>query len=238
MTKSTAAVDNGPSTFARSTVGLVGFWSAVLTVVFAAAFFLIGIFGTPYTAIRQYPYIPVTINSIDYTWLYPAFLLAPTICILMVCIHRYAPEEKKVFSQIGLSFALMYTVLITTLYFTQWTVVLPAISSKQTEGLSIFTQYDPHGFFVALESLGYLLLNAALLAIVPIFSNGRRVGTALQWLFVVSFVGAVGSFVGLALLHYDIVVFEITIIAIDCILLIASGTLLSLLFKRSSIFRR
>ena len=39
MTKSTAAVNNGPSTFARITVGLVGFWSAVLTVVFAAAFF-------------------------------------------------------------------------------------------------------------------------------------------------------------------------------------------------------
>jgi hypothetical protein len=233
MTQSAAALDIEPSTFARTTVGLLGFWSAVLTALFAAVFFLIGIFGTPYTAIGQYPFIPATINLIDYLWLYPAFLLAPTICILMICIHRYAPTEKKVFSQVGLSFALTYAVLITALYFTQWTVVLPALSSGQTQGLSLFTQYNPHGFFVALESLGYLLLNTALFAIVPIFSDGRRVEAALRWLFVVSFVAVVGSFVGLSLLHYDIVVFEVTVIAIDCILLIASATLLSILFKRT-----
>jgi len=233
MTESLTKIDKDQrSALTSSSVGMeIGFWAAVFTTAFSAAFFIVGIFGTPYTAIGQYPYIPSTINPIDYLWLYPAFFLAPTICVLLVCVQQIAPNPKKIFGQIGLTFALMYAVLITGLYFTQWTVVLPSILDKQTEAISLFTQYNPHGFFVALESLAYLLLNTALLAIVPIFSEERRIEAALRWLFVVSFVATVGAFVGLSLLHYNIVVFEVTIIAIDCLVLSASGILLSFMFK-------
>ena len=55
---------------------------------------------------------------------------------------------------------------------------------------------------------------------------------ALRWLFTASFVVAVGSFVGLSLLGYAIVTFEVTIITINCVALIVSGALLSVVFKR------
>ena len=210
----------------------LGFWSAILTAVLAAAFFLIGIFGTPYTASIPHPYVASSINPIDYTWLYPAFLLAPTFVVLMACVHYYAADDRKVFSQVGLSFALVYAAVITMDYFIQWTVILPSILSRETEGLSLFTQYNPHGLFVALESLGYLMMNVAFLFAAAVFAGGR-LERALRWLFVTSFVLAVGSFGGLSLLRYDIVIFEVIIITINCILLIVSGALLSLLFKRA-----
>ncbi len=99
----------------------------------------------------------------------------------MACIHYYASNEKKVFSLIGLSFALIYATVITADYFIQWTVVLPRILSGETGNLSLFTQYNHHGLFVALESLGYLMMNLALLFAVAVFSGGR-LERAIRWL--------------------------------------------------------
>jgi hypothetical protein len=67
----------------------------------------------------------------------------------------------------------------------------------------------------------------------PLCLLGGRLERALRWLFVASFFVAVGSFVGLSLLGYGIVTFEVTIIAINCIVLIVSGALLSVVFKRA-----
>jgi hypothetical protein len=68
----------------------------------------------------------------------------------------------------------------------------------------------------------------------PLFFAGGRLERALRWLFAASFVVAVGSFVGLSLLGYAIVTFEVTIITINCIVLIVSGALLSVVFKRAA----
>jgi len=225
----------------------LGFWSAILTAVMAAVFFAVG-FVSPVRYI-SYPYVDVASStcgglqlvscefiSMDYIWLYPAFLLAPIFVVLMACIHYYAPVDRKIFSQIGLSFALVYAAVITTDYFIQWTVVQPSLLSGETEGLSLFTQYDPHGIFIALEGLGYLMMSVALLFAAAVFTGGR-LERAVRWLFVMSFILAIGSFAGLSLLRYDIVTFEVTIIMINCTVLIVSGALLSILFKRAGRYR-
>jgi len=213
----------------NSAVSRLGFWSAVMTTVFAAAFFAVGIVS-PVRNI-PYPYVASFIPT-DYLWMYPAFLLAPTFVVLTACIHSYAADDKKFFSQIALSFAVVYAAVITTDYFIQWTVVEPSILSGETAGLALFTQYNPHGLRVALEGLGYLMMNGAFLFVAAVFAGGR-LERALRWLFVASFVVAVGSFVGLSLLGYGIVTFELAIITISCIVLIISGALLSVVFKRA-----
>jgi len=210
----------------------------------AAAFLAIG-FASPVRYI-SYPYVDVASSTcgglqvvscefipMDYIWLYPAFLLAPTFVVLMACIHYYAPVDRKIFSLIGLSFALVYAAAITADYFIQWTVVQPSLLIGETEGLSLFTQYNPHGIFIALEGLAYLMMNMALLSAASVFAGGR-LERAIRWLFVASFVLAVGSFVILSLLRYDIVTFEVTIIMINCTVLIVSGALLSVLFRRAA----
>lgn len=213
----------------------LGFWSAVLTAVFAAAFFAVG-FATPVRYI-PYPYVDgvASFIPIDYLWLYPAFLLAPTFVVLMACIHHYAADDKKIFSRIGLSFALVYAAVITTNYFIQFAVVQPSLLKGETEGLSLFTMYNPHGIFIGLESLGYLMMNVAFLFAAVVFAGGGRLERAIRWLFVTSFVLGIGSFVGLSLLYGKDLgwAFEVTIITLNCIVLIVSGALVSVVFKRS-----
>ena len=230
-------MDNVPSTErpgsnVNAVVSRLGFWSAILTAVFAAAFFTVGI-ASPVRHI-PYPYVEgvSAFIPIDYIWMYPSFLLAPTFVVLMACIHAYTSDDKKVFSQIALSFAVIYAAIITADYFIQWTVIQPSILSGETEGLSLLTQYNPHGVFIALEGLAYLMMNGAFLFAAAVFAGGRR-ERALRWLLGISFVVAVGSFVGISLLGYDIVIFEVTIITINCAVLIVSGALLSVLFKRA-----
>ncbi len=217
----------------------LGFWAAILTVVVVAVFAVVGI-ATParsgpfcVTACVVYPYIDVAqFIPGDYLWLVPGILLAPTFIVLMACIDGYATEAKKPYSRIGLSFAVGYAVVIVVDYFLQLAVVAPSLQAGETDGLSLLTQYDPHGVFIAMEALGYLILTVALLFAAPIFAGGRA-ERAIRGLFALSFVLAVVAFVGLALLGHDLVAFEVTVLMITWIVLIMSGTLLCVVFRRA-----
>lgn len=232
-------VTNAKNASSNWNASRLGFWSAILTAVLAAVFFTIGI-ATPArsgpfcgSSCVTYPYVSglATFIPTDYFWLYPGFLLATVFVVLMACIHSYAADDKKIFSQLGLSFALIYATVITLDYFVQFVVVEPSILNGETAGLALFTQYNPHGIFIALEGLGYLMMSVALLFASVVFAGGR-LERAVRWLFVASFVLAVGSLPSLSLLGYDIVAFEVTILTINWTVLIASGMLLSVLFRR------
>ena len=220
----------------------LGSWTALLTVVGVAAFAVVGI-STPARsgpfcgdACVTYPYVDAAaFIPGDYLWLLPGILVAPTVVVLMACIHAYAPGAKKIYSRIGLSFALIYAVIILVDYYLQLTVVVPSLQAGETEGLTLFTQYNPHGLFIALETLGYSMLTVAFLFAAPVFA-GARVERAIRALFTLGFVLAVAAFVGLALLGHDLVAFEVTVLTIIWLVLIASGVLLSVVFRRRERF--
>lgn len=224
----------------RKTARQLGLWSAVLTTVFATVFSTIAIAtparSGPFCAIWgciAYPYTDVAqFIPGDYFWLVPGILLAPIFVVLFACIHSFAREGKKFFSQIALSFAVVYAVVIIVDYFVQFTVVMPSLQSGELDGLSLFTQYNPHGFFIAGEALGYLMMSVAFLFAAPVFAGGRA-ERAIRGLFALSFVLAVVSFVGLWLLRNDLVAFEVTVLMINWIVLIVSGVLLSVWFRRA-----
>ena len=88
----------------------------------------------------------------------------------MASIHAYAPEPRRIFSRIGLAFAIAYAVVVGVDYFVQFTVVIPSLQAGETEGLSLFTQYNPHGLFIAGEALGYLAMSAR----APVRRTGLR----------------------------------------------------------------
>ena len=217
----------------------LGFWMAILTVVVVAVFAVVSI-ATPArsgpfcgSACVTYPYVDVAqFIPGDYFWLVPGILLAPTFVVLMACIHAFAAEQKQIYSCIGVSFALIYAVVILVDYYLQLTVVVPSLQAGETEGLSLFTQYDPHGLFIALETLGYSMMTVGFLSAAPVFA-GAGAERAIRGLFVLSFVLAVAAFVGLAVLGHDLVAFEVTVLMIDWSVLIASGVLLSVVFRRA-----
>lgn len=216
-------------------VNRIGFWAAVFTAILAAVFITMGMFGS--SSWDTFPgmvnYIWTTIKTIDYALFVPGFLLAPVFVVLMACIHYYTAYDKKIFSLIGLAFAVIYVTVIIADYFILWTVTLPSTVMGETASLSLFSMYNPHGIFVSLESLAYLMMSVALLCIAPVFDGGK-IERALRWILIAGFVLAIGSLVGVCLMRYDIVMFEIAIITIYCPVLIISGILLTKLFRRAS----
>jgi hypothetical protein len=83
----------------------VGFWSAVLTTLWIVTFNLALIIMSQMVAVAA------------------CLLLAPSFVVLMASLHHYAHEDKKVWSQVALSFASVYMVVVALNYFLQLTVV-------------------------------------------------------------------------------------------------------------------
>jgi hypothetical protein len=217
----------------------LSFWSAILMGLIAAAMMVIGVL-TPARAgpfakpadIIPYPYTDAAaFIPVDYIWLYPGILLAPAFVVLIACIGRSAPEEKKVYGKISLAFAVMYAVLIIADYFTQLAVIQPSLLSGEKEGLSLFTQYNPHGLFIAFEAVGYLLMSTALLFASFQF-RGSALERAIKWIFISDFCLAAVAFILLCLVSFDIIAFEVTVLSINWLALISGGILISILARR------
>jgi len=184
-------------------------------------------FGYPYTeSITRFP--------ADYIWMYLAIVGLIIYTVLMVCIHRYADSQRKTFSQIGLSFALMSALILLADYFIQISVIQPSLLLGELEGIALISQYNPHGIFIALEELGYILMSIAFLFMAPVFFR-NKLEKALRYIFTANFALMVISFIVFSVLYginreYR---FEIAVIAINWLTLIPSGILLSMIFKRS-----
>jgi hypothetical protein len=164
----------------------------------------------------------------------PAIFMMLLFVILTACIHDCADDDKKVFSRVGLSFAIVSAAVITLDYFIQLTVMQPGLLKGEMEGLALFSQYNPHGIFIALEDLGYLMMSLAFLFISVVFARGERLEHALRWLFVISSLIAFAAFIALILVYGNGLEyrFEVVIITINWITLIVSGALLSILLQR------
>lgn len=242
MTDQIANVETANS--AGEGVCRLGFWASILTAAASAA--ALGIAVTtaparsgPFCLVEQcitYPYTDAAaFVPNDYLWMYPAFLMGPLFAVLVVCIHHYAPADNKVFGQVALSFAVISATALATNYFIQLTVVQPSLLKGEVEGLSLLSQYNPHGVFIALEDIGYLAMGVAFLFVAAVFNRRETLGRVIRYLFIASGVLAVGSLVLLALLYgHDLEYrYEVVAILVNWTALIVSGTLLGVFFKRA-----
>jgi len=153
----------------------VGLWSASLATV------LIVFAGITATAAIQ-PLATVV-----------GFLVAPTFIIMMVCIYSTAPENRRFFGLIGLSFALIYGTLISFNYFVDLTFVRQGVFDTE-----VFNMLNTNSLFWVVEVLGYFFMGLATLFTAPIFALGR-VETAIRWLFVINGILGIGGLIGYTL---------------------------------------
>ena len=170
----------------------------------------------------------------DYIWMYSALLMLTVFLVFIVCIHQYAPDNKKIFALAGLSFSIASALILIADYFVQISVVQPCLVNGETEGIAILTQYNPHGIFIALEEIGYIMMSIAFISLVPVYSGSDRLNCAIRWVFIISFVLIIISFI-LISLKYGIkreYRFEVAAITINYMTLIVSGILMSRLFRR------
>ncbi len=144
----------------------LGFWSAI------AATLLVTIAGITATASIQ-PFATIM-----------GFLLTLSFLVVMACICCFAPEEKRVFGLVGLSFAIIYGSLISINYFIQLTFV-----NQSTFDVSIFSMTNTQSMMWVIEVLGYFFMGLATLFAAPVFGSSRT-EKAIKWLFVAN--GALG----------------------------------------------
>jgi hypothetical protein len=135
---------------------------------------------------------------------------------------------------IGLCFASIATTIISLDYFVQFQVLEPSLVKGETSTLSLFTQYNPHGFFIALEDLGYLMLSAAFLFIGAAFPKASRLEQAVRWTFLTAALLAFAVFIAMSWrfgfnIEYR---FEVAVITIIWTALLVLGVMLAVFFRR------
>jgi hypothetical protein len=128
-------------------VRLLGFWSATV------ATLLVAVAGITATASIQ-PFATVI-----------GFLLTSSFLIVMVSVHCYASDERKVFSLVGLSFAIIYATLISMNYFIQLTFV-----RQSTFDVSMFDMTNSQSMMWVIEVLGYFFMGLSTLFAAPVLA--------------------------------------------------------------------
>ena len=218
-------------------------WVAIMTAVMAAISLGMAITTLPRSGpycqsdCVGYPYTDAAaFVPRDYLWMYPAVVLTLLTMVLVECIHNRTVPNRGVLSKIGVAFTIMGVAILIVDYASQLTFIQPALLLGETEGLSPWSQYNPHGIFIALENVGYVLLNLGFLFIgVAMIPMPSRLWRAAAWVF------AAGGGLTIALLVFYSALyrvrldyrFEVAAISVTWLVLIAAPVLLSIAFVRT-----
>jgi hypothetical protein len=219
----------------------LGMWSAGGTAVLAATAFGVGAttpprtgpFAAPGTAIA-YPYSEAAkFVPRDFLWMYLALAMMVAFVVLAVCVRERA-AGARLFGTVGLSMAVASLTVIASDYFIQLRTVQPSLVKGEVDGLAILSQYNPHGVFIALEELGFLLAGISFCFLA--FTLGpsrferriRRILLGSSILLAGSFIG-MSSFYGFGIEYR----FEVAAITIVWLTLAVVGAMFAFLFARS-----
>lgn len=221
----------------------VGFYTAVATAVLTAVTFAMAAttlpLSGPYCEAEHcftYPYADIGSRfPRDYLWMYPAMVLSLLYVGLAACVFEFAAPAKRIFGLFGLAAALLAGGTLALDYFVQVTVVQPSLLAGETDAIAILTQYNPHGVFIALEEAGYILMAVSFLFMAPVFSGADRAERGLRWLLLTGF-----FLMAAAYLYYSVAYgltkeyrFEVAVISIDWLVLLAGSGLMAVIFRRA-----
>jgi hypothetical protein len=155
----------------NASVSKLGFWSAVLATVFSLTYDagqlaewlgMMGSGGGP-----ENPSTPLGLIVL----LTPSLLLAPAFALLVLCVHYYAPPDKKIWSHAAVMFATVYTVMVCINYYVQLTLVVPHLKSGEIDSIRpfLFTPFD--SFIYSVDVLGYSFMSLSTLFAAFVFTG-------------------------------------------------------------------
>ena len=225
----------------RRAVSRFGFWAATGTAVMTLLSFGIAIITPPVsgTLCRKgcigYPYLEIASRfPRDYYWMFPAIVATLFYLALMIGLHAWATAERRPMVDLAVVLAAMAALLLVGDYFIQLAVVPPSVLAGEADGISLLTQYNPHGVFIALEELGYLLMSMSLACMTPALSRATRLERVVRWLFVGGLIinALALTWIALRLGHARGYLFEIAVLSVDWLVLIVASLLLAVTFRR------
>jgi hypothetical protein len=142
-------------------VKTIGFRSALLAFIFAAAYVLVQLLQL--LRLIHFPYDEIAIYGTSLSIVIP-FVLA------MLALHYTAPMEKKIWSHAALICTVMYAVFVTANYVVQLATVVPAKTNGTIEDIKLLEQ-TPHSMFWDFDALGYIFMGIAMLFALPVFEK-------------------------------------------------------------------
>jgi hypothetical protein len=181
---------------------------AILTAVTTSVAFVVAILtppkGGPFCTAEcvEYPYTEIAAYiPRDFLWMYPALLPAPLFVILLIGLHERTSVDRQPFTRVALAFGAMAATTLTAVYFVQLRFVQPAVLKGELDGLAPWTQYNPHGVFIALEEAEYMLMGAAFLFAGLAVSTENRLIRAVRIVFLLGFASVTTAFVALSVVY-------------------------------------
>lgn len=120
-----------------------------------------------------------TFKPIQMLSVIPSILLAISYVTFVSGLHIYASENRKIWSQMALSFGLIYAGISIANYLIQLLTVIPSVQNEQTEGLTLLVSGYPNSLFFALMA-SYFLMCISLLFSAFVFENKEK---TQKWIY-------------------------------------------------------
>jgi hypothetical protein len=144
--------------------------------------------------------------------------------VLMSCVHRITPVKKKVFSQISLSFTLLFAISVSINRFIQLGIVRESVASGNLAGIDWFLPYGNHSVMFGLEIMGWgWFLGLAMIFAAPLFSRGK-LELWLRWLLVsygvLGLISALGQLLASPIIMVGFIAWGIILFVITGLLII------------------
>ncbi len=178
----------------------LGVWSAVI-IALLVALIDVGVVWSavsfPMTTITSIEAYEQSFTSWQMLPFIPSIILAPIFVIFILCIHDYAPSERKILGKISSSFAIVCASILSIHYYIQFTVVQHGLLNNQTDGIWLFAAPNPYSLFWSFAALGYGYMGIALLVATPIFREESE--NNIRLLFTANGAVGIGFLVGNAL---------------------------------------
>jgi hypothetical protein len=134
-----------------------------------------------------------------------------------------------------MSFAFLSMALFVIDYFLQVSVIQPSLVLGETDGIALLSQFNAHGVFIVLEEMAFIMMSMSMLFMTPVFAGQTKTEKAVRWIFAGDFLLTIVSFV-LFTIFYGIFReyrFEVAAFSINWLALVASGILLSIIFRKA-----
>jgi hypothetical protein len=145
-----------------------------------------------------------------------------------VCVNEAVPSEKKVWSGLGVAFAVVYVPLVSIAYIVELFVVEPRVMSGAGAEVALLTLTRGDSVLNAVDGLGYVFQCLATLLAAQAF-GGDRLQRWVRWLFVANGIVAVPIF-----LTYFVDRSFIYGAALWSFTILGSAVLLAIFFHRSA----
>lgn len=219
-----------------------GFWTSLATGLSTLITFAVAIatppLGGPLCKANcySYPYLDVASRfPRDYWWMFLAIPAMLLYVAFTVGLAARASRSRRLVAQLGLVLSAMAALVLVGDYFVQLAVVQPSLLAGEADGVSMLSQFNPHGVFIALEEVGYLLMSVSLACLAVALPGATRLERAVRWIFGGGLAVNVASLAWFLARygHRREYLFEIAVISVVWLTLIPGAFMMAAVFRRA-----